>query len=52
MSKQKKKDQPRTNLEIYRSMRRDWNGVNPVTKVIPDKRHKKPKHKKINWEEN
>lgn len=36
----------KTNYDIYKGIRRDWNGVNPVTKVIPDKRRKKPKHKK------
>jgi hypothetical protein len=40
-----KKQKPRTNAEIFRGMRRDWGNVNPVTKVIPDKRKKKPKHK-------
>lgn len=35
----------KTNYEIYKSIRRDWGMVNPVTKVIPDKRRKPPKHK-------
>ena len=30
--------------QVLNSMRRDWNGVNPVTKIIPDK--KKQKNKK------
>ena len=37
---------PRTQYEVYRSIRKDWGVLNPVTKVIPDKRNKKPKHKK------
>ncbi len=41
----KKKNTPKTNYEIYRGMRRDWGNVNPVTRVIPDKRRKPPKHK-------
>lgn len=49
MSKQKKKNQPRTYVEIYQSTRKDWGGVNPVTKVIPDKRRKAPKHKQASW---
>lgn len=49
MSKKSKKT-PKTNLEIYQSMRRDWGSVNPVTKVIPDKRNKRPKHRK-GWDE-
>lgn len=50
MSK-KKTQKPRTNYEVYRSIRRDWGEVNPVTKVIPDKRRKAPKHKKKEWED-
>lgn len=45
-----KKKKPRANAEIFQGMRRDWGNVNPVTKVIPDKRKKKPKHKK-GWED-
>ena len=41
MAKQKVK----TYSEIFRSEQKTWGGVNPVTRVIPDKRHKKPKHK-------
>lgn len=35
----------KSNYEIYKGIRRDWGAVNPVTKVIPDKRRKPPKHK-------
>ena len=49
MSK-KKNTKPRTNYEVYRSIRKDWGELNPVTRVIPDKRNKKPKYKK-GWEE-
>lgn len=49
MSK-KKKTQPRNSYEVNRSIRRDWGDINPVTKIIPDKRDKKPKHKK-GWDE-
>lgn len=41
----KHKNKPRSNYEVYRSIRKDWGNVNPVTKVIPDKRRKPPKHK-------
>lgn len=44
MSK-KSKNKPRTQYEVFRSVRGDWNGINPVTKIIPDKRRKAPKHK-------
>lgn len=49
MSK-KKKTQPRNSYEVNRSIRRDWGDISPVTKIIPDKRNKKPKHKK-EWED-
>ena len=48
MSKKKKKE--KSYLEIYQSIRREWT-VNPVTKIIPDKRRKKPKHKGREGEE-
>lgn len=51
MSKKKSKNKPRSNYEVYRSMRREWpEGMTGVTKVISDKRNKKPKHKK-GWDE-
>lgn len=31
--------------ETARKVRGTWGSVNPVTKVIPDKRRKAPKHK-------
>ena len=49
MSK-KKKAKVRDSYEVNRSIRRDWGVISPVTKVIPDKRDKKPKHKK-GWDE-
>lgn len=51
MSKKKSKTQPRSNYEVYRAIRREWpEGMTGVTKIIPDKRNKKPKHKK-GWDE-
>ena len=50
MSK-KKNTKPRTNYEVYRSIRKDWGALSPVTRVIPDKRNKKPKHKERMEEE-
>lgn len=49
MSK-KKKLKPRNSYEVNRAIRRNWGDINPVTKVIPDKRNKKPKHRK-RWED-
>ena len=51
MSKKKSKVKPRSNYEIYCTMRKDWGAINPVTKIIPDKRNKKPKHKERHDEE-
>ena len=45
----KKKTNVRDSYEVNRSIRRDWGAISPVTKIIPDKRNKKPKHKK-GWE--
>lgn len=33
-----KKSNAQQTIETLSHMRNDWNGVNPVTKVIPDKR--------------
>ena len=42
-----KKKKPRSSMELLNSIRRDWGEVNPVTKVIPDKKKqykRKSKH--------
>lgn len=36
---------------IYMRTRKDWGNICPVTRVIPDKRHKPPKHKGRSWDE-
>jgi len=41
----KTKSKPKTWTEVFQSERKTWGNVNPATKVIPDKRFKKPKHK-------
>ena len=46
MAKQKVK----TYSEIFRSERKSWGQINPVTRVIPDKRRTPPKHKGREWE--
>ena len=46
MAKQKVKSY----VEIFQAQRKSWGNVNPVTRVIPDKRHKKPKHKGKEWD--
>lgn len=31
---------------LYKTIRGSWNGINPVSKIIPDKRRKPDKYKK------
>ena len=49
MSKKKKNSLPTTN-ELAQSIRRDWNGINPVTRVVESKKNKPIKHKKREME--
>lgn len=45
MSKSKKKQQPKTWVEVFQSERKEFPQGYCVTRIIPDKRNKKPKHK-------
>ena len=36
-----KQKKVKTNIEIFMGQRKSWGDVNPVTRVIPDKRFKK-----------
>lgn len=48
MTKKKKK---KTWTDIFQSQRRDWGNVNPVTKIIPNKKkNPKEKHKNKEWD--
>ena len=49
MSKKKKKEM--TAIELYQSIRKNWNGVNPVTRVQENKKKKKPKYKNKDYED-
>lgn len=41
-----KKSKVKSSIEIYQSMRKDWGNINPITKVIPNKKkNPKVKHK-------
>ena len=52
MSKKKRKNNKKKSmLDLYQSIRRDWNGVNPVTKIIENKKKKKPKYPHKDYEE-
>lgn len=46
-----KKGKTKTWIEVFQSERKTWGNVNPVTRVVPDKRFKKPKHKLKGWDE-
>lgn len=41
----KRKNGRSISVDIFLKERKDWNGINPVTKIIPNKKHKKPKYK-------
>lgn len=52
MSKKKRKNKKQKSmLDLYQSTRRNWNGVNPVTRIVENKKKKKPKYKKKEYEE-
>ena len=48
MSKKKKKIP--SNLELIQSQRGDWNGINPITRIVESKKNKPIKHKKREME--
>lgn len=50
MSKKKKKNSLSTTNELAQTIRRDWNGINPVTRVVESKKNKPIKHKKREME--
>ena len=50
MSKRKHKKVPTIN-ELMKERRGDWNGINPVTRVVESKKNKPVKHKKRAMEE-
>ena len=48
----KKQKTNNSTYETLRHMRKDWNGVNPVTKIIPNKKkNHNIKHKGHQYEE-
>ena len=51
MSKKKRKRKPKSWTEIFQSERKTFPAGACVTRVIPDKRRKKPKHKNDDLEE-
>lgn len=49
MSKKNKHKLPTTN-ELAQTIRRDWNGINPVSRIVESKKNKPIKHKKREME--
>jgi len=47
----KKKQRSKTWIEVFQSEHREFPQGCCVTRVIPDKRYKKPKHKGRSWDE-
>ena len=47
----KKKKKDKSMLDVYQSIRRDWGDLNPVTRVMENKKKKKPKHKDREYED-
>jgi hypothetical protein len=50
LAKKKKPKKLPTLVETIQSIRKDWNGINPVTRIVESKKHKKPKYKKKEYE--
>ena len=51
MSKRKhKKGLPTSGTDLARTIRRDWNGINPVSRIVESKKRKPIKHKKREME--
>ena len=52
MAKKKKRTDVPDCYEAIRKIRGDWGAINPVTKIIPNKKkNQKPKHKGREFEE-
>lgn len=51
MKKSNVSNETQKTYETNRKIRGDWGAINPVTKVIPDKRRKPPKHKGREFED-
>lgn len=52
MSKKKRNNKKQKSmLDLYQSIRRDWNGINPVTKIVESKKKKKSKYPHKEYEE-
>ena len=44
MAKKKKKNEEVTTADLFKQIRKNWNGVNPVPRIVESKKKKKPKY--------
>ena len=44
MAKKKKKNEEVTNADLFKQILKNWNGVNPVSRIVESKKKKKPKY--------
>lgn len=51
MAKKKRKNKSKSMIDLYQSIRRDWNGINPVSRIVENKKKKKPKYPRKEYEE-
>ena len=51
MAKKKRKNEEVTNADLFKKIRKNWNGVNPVSRVVESKKKKPPKYKHKQYEE-
>ena len=50
MSK-KKRIEDVTSIDLFKQIRKDWNGIHPVPRIVESKKKKKPKYKHKQFEE-
>lgn len=52
MAKKKKvKPEEVSTADLFRTIRKNWNGINPVSRVVENKKRKKPKYKHKQFED-
>ena len=52
MAKKKKvKPEEVSTADLFRSIRKNWNGINPVPRIVENKKRKKPKYKHKQFED-
>ena len=51
MAKKKKNNEEVTNADLFKKIRKNWNGINPVSRVVENKKKKKPKYPQKQYEE-